>query len=116
MSQKQSVLSPACKHAVRLFGTFRDEVINKDSDICFVSLQHQRRAPSNFQSSVGFRNQALSCRFFIPRCSVDLPRKIQPFDPLCFESREKLDWRKIIVFDSVARAHYLSTFESWNRT
>ena len=114
MPQKQPVLGPACKHAVRLFRAFRDKVVDKNSYVCFASLQHQWGAPLNFQCSVGAGNQTLSRRLFISRRSVNLAGKIQPVDQLRLERREELGWRKIIVFHSVARTHYLSLLQSGN--
>jgi hypothetical protein len=44
MSQRQSILSAAGKHAIGLFCPLSDKIINEDADVSFSPTQHERLA------------------------------------------------------------------------
>src|SRR6476620_2598560 len=107
MPQKESILSSARKHAIRLLRSLDDQVVNQDAYICFSPVQDKGRATLNFQSRVGPCDQTLGSCLFVSRSAVNLAGKVEPVDELCLQSRKELRWREIIIFDGVARPHDL---------
>src|SRR6516165_6937130 len=115
MSQKQSMLSTACEHAIWFFCSPGNKIVNENTYVPFCPVQDEWLAALNPQSGVRSSHQSLSCRLFVARSAIYLPGKVESADELGFQCRQKLRWREVVIFNGVARPHDLSVLQTRNR-
>ena len=56
VTEKQSVLSPRCKHSIRFVGIFRDEVIDEYTDIGLGPVEDEGRPLTHLQHGINTGN------------------------------------------------------------
>ncbi|MNE70212.1 hypothetical protein D3C80_1659890 [compost metagenome] len=72
MTKQQTVFCPGCKQTVRLIGSFSNQIINQYSNIALRTIENHRFFLLHFAGSINTGHYALSCRFLISGCTIDL--------------------------------------------
>src|ERR1041384_2757343 len=98
-----------------LVARVHDEVVDKDSDVGFASIQTEVISIESSLRRVDPGKQTLACGLFIACCPVDLAGQKQTSYQSCFEMRRQLLWIDEIVFDCVSGPDHLRFVESWNQ-
>lgn len=107
-------LGAGCEHAIRLVGTFGDEIVNEDSAVSFVALEDERFEVGEFTSGVYASEQALNAGFFVAGSSVDLAGEEKAVDGFDFEAMIELAGIDCVVFNRVTRANHFGIFEAFD--
>ena len=111
----QTELGARSEHAVRLFGAFRNQIVDQNGRVRFCAVEHQRRLFLHLQRRVNSGHDSLARRFFVPRRPIDLPREKQSGN--LFRFQRALEFRGIdrIVLNRVPRPHHLGAIEPGDR-
>ena len=91
------------EHSIRLEAASRHQVIDEDTDVALVAPDHKRRLTTGRARCVDAGNEALSCRFLVSGCAIDLTREEQSSHTVSFECR--LQFRRLneVVLDRITR-------------
>src|SRR5205809_712438 len=83
--EEESVLRPACEHAIGFVRALCHQVVDQYAKIAFMPLDDERRLSPRLGCRVDPCNQSLARRFLITGSAVDLARKKQAFHLPRFE-------------------------------
>src|SRR5438045_319327 len=75
--QQQTILSTRCMQTIWLTHWTRDQVIDKDTDVGFVSPKHKPVLAAHMQGGIDTCHDPLSRRLFVSRRTVDLASQKQ---------------------------------------
>ena len=115
LTQKQAMLSATGEHAIRLFGTVRDQIINQHPKVRFMTHWRPRRFIHRLACSVQSSQQALRRSLFVACRTVNLSSKKQPINGLGFQSRLEILRIKIIILDGISWARDMRVFKTFHR-
>src|SRR5438105_10019224 len=76
--QKQSVLGTACKHPIRLFSSFGDEIVNENADIGFPPIQDKWWKSLNLNAAFAPAIRPCAAASSYPEGPCTCPAKYSP--------------------------------------
>src|SRR5206468_5688777 len=80
----------------------RDQVVNEDADVAFVTTNLQAGRSTRARRGVDSGNQPLRGGLFVPGRSVDLTREKQPVNALRLQTTRELGRLNEVVFNRVS--------------
>lgn len=90
LTKENAVFGSRSKHTVRFVDTFRDEVIDKNADVCLIASEGKGSLSLHCQCSVGACNKALPGGLLIARGPVNLSGEEKPVHKFGLERMAKL--------------------------
>src|SRR5437667_6270568 len=94
---------PRREHPVRLEAALRDQIVDENADVRFVTAQLECRTTHGASSRVDPRDDALSGGFFVAGRAVDLSGEKEPAHALGLERARQLRRLNEVVLDRIAR-------------
>ena len=114
LTEHHAILGSAGKHAIGFIDATCHKIVGEYSHVCRLATQNKSILVLQSEGGTCACYQALSGRFFVAGCAIDLTSKEEPLDGFGFEPWLKLvGWAKI-VFDCIAITHDLGVFQTWN--
>ena len=114
VAEQQTIFRTGSKKTVRFIGAFIYQIIDEYTDITIGTAQNKGFLFFEFQSGIDPCHKTLTCGFFIPGSTVDLPCTVKAFDIFIFQSGCKLRGDHTIVFNGISRAHDFYMFQTGN--
>ena len=111
MPELQPIFRSAGEHSIWFFGSFGNQIINQNADVCFVSAESERSLILAAESGIGTGNEPLRRRFFVSGGPVHLPCKIETLHDLGLKRVKELGGREKVVFDRISRPHDLRVLQ-----
>src|ERR1051326_9164545 len=102
LAKQQTIFSTRRKHPIRLDRSFCDQVVDKNTDVSLVTLQYKWLQIAHAPSRVDPSHQSLSRGLLIPRCPVDLARKVEIAADLRLKRWMKLGRVSEIIFHCIS--------------
>ena len=112
VTQQQPIFGPTGKHPVRLIDPAGDQVIDQHPQVRLAAIEHEGGRAAQRQRGVDSRPQPLPRRLLVAGRPVQLPREVQPLDPLGFERGLQLRRGGVVVFNGVPVPHHLGPLQS----
>ena len=109
-SHAHAVFGSAGKHAIGLTDSLGEQVIDHDSNIAVTAAESKRALALRRQASIDTRDEALTCRFLVARCSVDLSGQIQTLHHFGLQSSLQIPRVDVVVFHTIARLQHFDIF------
>ena len=114
LTEDQSMLGPARKHAIGLRRAARDEVVDQHADVSLAPRRRPGITLRHRECCIEAGNQPLCRGLLIAGRPVDLSRKVETLDASRLETRLQIARIEEIVFDGVARTRNVCAFEPAN--